>query len=153
MENIQKFLKIDPSNLEGECLAQAPAYWEGLEEYAAAKSKLSAAKDSLDFIKAEVTTALLNSGAKMTVAAMEAARDTDKKVVDAKKKVREYEELVSKLFNVVQAMDVKKSELDNIVKLQLSGVYSSTEYVAAKDAETTRKGNNIRKRLNKKAEE
>ena len=158
MEDIdfQKELSINKYRLDEECLSHSSKYAYYAEAQALAKSELAKAKDNLEYVVAEANLRIRKDyeaeGKKVTEALVTSAIVLDVEVIEAKEKLREAEEVYNRLSVAVQAMDTRRSELDNLVKLYCAGYYST---VVPDKAENTRKNINeqtsadMRKVLNK----
>lgn len=158
MEDIdfQKELSINKYRLDEECLSHSSKYAYYAEAQALAKSEVAKAKDNLEYVYAEANLRIRadyeKQGKKVTEALIASTIALDEEVIDAKKKVREAEEIYNRLSVAVQAMDTRRSELENLVKLYCAGYFSN---VVPDKAENTRRNINeqtssdLRKSLNK----
>lgn len=158
MEDIdfQKELSINKYRLDEECLSHSTKYAYYAEAQAIAKGNLTKAKDELEYTIAEANLRIRaeyeNQGKKVTEALISSAITLDDEVREAKEKLREAEEIYNRLSVAVQAMDTRRSELDNLVKLYCAGYYST---VVPDKAENTRRNINeqtsadMRRNLNK----
>lgn len=153
-DEFQKDLSINKYKLDEECLSHASRYAYYAEASAVAKAGVSEAKDKLDLVEAERYDAikfdLEKKGVKTTIPMLEKALLLDEEVINARKALRDAELVSSRLQVAVSAMDARRSELDNLVKLYVAGYYS-----VADNAGATRKNVNeqvsgdIRRKLNK----
>ena len=108
----------------------------------------------MEFVTAEANLRIrkeyAEKGEKFTEAVIASQLTLDKGVNEAKSKLREEEEVYARLSVAVQAMETRRSELDNLVKLYCAGYFSTV-----KTDGNVRKGINeqvsaeIRKNLNK----
>lgn len=151
--DIETDLKINKYKLDEECLTHASTYNRYAEMALKTKTELTKVKDKLSLITAQRNIAIreeiAKSGSKVTEKMIESYLESDKEVLNAKKEVREIEE-VNATFNVMlDSFDHRKSELDNLVKLYCAGYYSVVGNKKETSTETTEK--DIRKNLNKKA--
>lgn len=150
----QNDIKINKYRLDEECLSQASRYAYWAECLAMAKADLVAAKDNLEYTKAMRAISLRNLyqeiGERFTEAKLEAAVLIDDEYLEAKAKYRDADEVCNKFQVAVNAMDMRKSELDNLVKLYVAGYFSNTVSgsVGRRDA-NEQVSNDIRKNLNK----
>lgn len=154
MSDFDEDLSIDKYRLDEECLSHSSRYAYYSEAQAVAKSNVSKAKDNLEFVTAEVNLRIrkeyAEKGEKFTEAVIASRLTLDKDVNEAKSKLREEEEVYSRLSVAVQAMETRRSELDNLVKLYCAGYFSTVNTDG-----NVRKGINeqvsadIRKNLNK----
>lgn len=152
--DFQKELSINKYKLDEECLSHSSRYAYYAEAQAIAKSNLTKAKDELEYTIAEANLRIRadyeEKGKKVTEALISSAIVLDEEVKEAKEKLREAEEIYNRLSVAVQAMDTRRSELDNLVKLYCAGYYSTVEA-----GTSTRKNINeqasadIRRNLNK----
>ena len=152
--DFQKELSINKYRLDEECLSHSTKYAYYAEAQAIAKSNLTKAKDELEYTIAEANLRIRveyeNQGKKVTEALISSAITLDDEVREAKEKLREAEEVYNKLSVAVQAMDTRRSELDNLVKLYCAGYFSTIQT----QAETRRNINeqtsaDLRRNLNK----
>lgn len=158
--DFQKELSINKYRLDEECLSHSSKYAYYAEAQALAKSEFAKAKDNLEYVVAEANLRIRKDyeaeGKKVTESVISSALALDDEVRKAKEKLREAEEVYNRLSVAVQAMDTRRSELDNLVKLYCAGYYST---VVPDKAENTRKNINeqtsadMRKVLNKERKE
>ena len=147
-------LSINKYKLDEECLSHSSRYAYYSEAQAVAKSNVSKAKDNLEYVTAEANLRIrkeyAEKGEKFTEAVITSQLTLDKGVNEAKSKLREEEEVYARLSVAVQAMETRRSELDNLVKLYCAGYFSTVNADG-----NVRKGINeqtssdIRKNLNK----
>ena len=151
-DDFQKDLSINKYKLDEECLSHSSRYAYYAEACAVAKTEVSRAKDRLDLTEAEQREAIRirmeKDGIKPTIPMLDSATIRDEKVIKAKAELREAEEVYNRLQVAVNAMDARRSELDNLVKLYVAGYFSAVE---AKDRKPINEqtSNDIRKNLNK----
>ena len=152
--SFEQDLSINKYKLDEECLSHSSRYAYYSEAQAVAKSNVSKAKDNLEYVTAEANLRIrkeyAEKGEKFTEAVITSRLILDKGVNEAKSKLREEEEVYSRLSVAVQAMETRRSELDNLVKLYCAGYFSTVNADG-----NVRKGINeqtssdIRKNLNK----
>ena len=151
--DIENDLKINKYKLDEECLTHASTYNRYAEMALKTKTELTKAKDKLSLITAQRNIAIreeiAKSGSKVTEKMIESYLESDKEVLNAKKEVREIEEVNATFNAMLDSFDHRKSELDNLVKLYCAGYYSVVGNKKETSTETTEK--DIRKNLNKKA--
>ena len=151
--DIESDLKINKYKLDEECLTHASTYNRYAEMALKTKTELTKAKDKLSLITAQRNIAIreeiAKSGSKVTEKMIESYLESDKEVLNAKKEVREIEEVNATFNAMLDSFDHRKSELDNLVKLYCAGYYSVVGNKKETSTETTEK--DIRKNLNKKA--
>ena len=125
--DIQDDISIDQYHLEGECISMATTYYKYADMAREAKSLVSEKTDSLKVITAERSIAiredLTNGNSRVTEGIMESAVNADLEVRQAKKELREAEATYLRLSAAVSALEIKKSELDNLVKLRCNSMY------------------------------
>lgn len=152
--SFEQDLSINKYKLDEECLSHSSRYAYYSEAQAVAKSNVSKAKDNLEYVTAEANLRIrkeyAEKGEKFTEAVITSQLTLDKSVNEAKSKLREEEEVYARLSVAVQAMETRRSELDNLVKLYCAGYFSTVNTDG-----NVRKGINeqtssdIRKNLNK----
>lgn len=151
--DIENDIKINKYKLDEECLTHASTYNRYTEMVTKTKTELTKAKDKLSLITAQRNIAIreeiAKSGSKVTEKMIESYLESDKEVLNAKKEVREIEEVNATFNAMLDSFDHRKSELDNLVKLYCAGYYSVVGNKKETSTETTEK--DIRKNLNKKA--
>lgn len=148
-----KDISINKFKLDEECLSHAGLYYNYGEAQASAKTEVAKAKDNLELVQAERSLAirdqLISQGTKVTEAMITSSLIIDEEVREAKSRVREAEDIYNKLTVAVQAMDARRSELDNLVKLYLSGYFSNPNSIGAKNGATEQAEKAVRSNLNK----
>ena len=89
------------------------------------------ASDNLKLVMAEANLRIrknyAENGQKFTEAVITSEIEVDTKVLEAKEQVRDAEEVYGRLQVAVQAMDARRSELDNLVKLYVAGYFSTVD--------------------------
>ena len=153
--DFQKDVSINKYKLDEECLSHASLYALYASAQADAKNEVTRAKDNLELVEAEQNLAIRQeyqeSGQKVTEATINSRLINDTKVIRAKRKLRDAEEVFAKLSVSVQAFEHRRSELDNLVKLYCAGYYSvpnsNSEIKKNMNEETS---NDIRRSLNKR---
>ena len=150
--DFQKELSINKYKLDEECLSHSSRYAYYAEACAVAKTEVSRAKDRLDLTEAEQREAIRvrmdKDGLKPTIPMLDSAIIRDEKVIKAKAELREAEEVYNRLQVAVNAMDARRSELDNLVKLYVAGYFSTVDAGNRKSV-NEQTSNDIRKNLNK----
>ena len=152
--DFEKDLSINKFRLDEECLSHSSLYFKYAEAQQKAKSEVSKAEDNLSLTLAEreiaIRNSFANSGTKATEGLIASTVKCDEEVLSAQKKLRQAKDIFNKLTVAVQAMDSRRSELDNLVKLYCAGYFSmpNSNDKSKKDAneQTSRE---IRKNLNK----
>lgn len=152
--DFEKDLSIHKFRLDEECLSHSSIYFKYAEAQQDAKSEVSKADDNLKLVLAErelsIRDSFVKEGKKATEGLIASLVETDEEVLKAKGKLRKAQEVFNKLTVAVQAMDARRSELDNLVKLYCAGYFSmpNSNDKSKKDVneQTSRE---IRKNLNK----
>lgn len=152
--DFEKDLSINKYKLDEECLSHSSIYFRYAEAQQSAKSEVSKMKDKLELVLAEeniaIREAFNQAGTKFTEALVTAQLSRSEKVQEAKEDLRKAEEVYAKLSVAVTAMEHRKSELDNLVKLYCSGYFSVTNSSSdAKKGINEQTENAVRKNLNK----
>ena len=154
-DDFQKDLSINKYRLDEECLSHSNRYAYYSEAQAIAKTDVSKAKDYLELVEAEqrevIRIDLESKGIKPTIPMLDSATIRDEKVIQAKKELREAEEILARLSVAVSAFEHRKAELDNLVKLYCAGYYSTPcSNNGEKSNVNTMAEKDIRKQLNNK---
>ena len=150
--DFEKDLSINKYKLDEECLSHSSIYLRYAEASITAKAEVSKAEDNLKLVSAErniaIRKAYTDAGAKFTEAVITSELEKDAEVIEAKEKLRNAQEVYAKLSIAVSAMDARKSQLDNLVKLYCSGYFSVTTS-SAKNNINEQTAREVRKNLNK----
>lgn len=151
-DDFQKDLSINKYKLDEECLSHSARFAYYAEACAVAKSNVSKAGDNLKLVTAEANLRIrktyIDNGQKFTEAVITSELEIDKQVVKARDELREAEEVYGRLQVAVNAMDARRSELDNLVKLYVAGYFSTVDAGNRKSV-NEQTSNDIRKNLNK----
>lgn len=151
--DFEKDISINKYKLDEECLSHSGIYSRYASAQVDAKTAVSKAKDNLELVEAErnlaIRKSLADAGTKVTEAMINSYLITDEEVINAKKQVREAEDVYSKLSVCVSSFDHRKSELDNLVKLYCAGYYSTPSGNEVKNNINEQTSKVIRKNLNK----
>ena len=125
--NIQSDIEIDQYHMENECITMSSTYYNYADMAREAKSLVSEKADALKVIQAERNIAIreqcANEGKKVTEGIIASMVQSDSEVVNAMKELREAEATFDRINVGVKALEIKKSELDNLVKLRCNGNY------------------------------
>jgi len=146
-------VRVDKFNLHIDCEEHPSNYLYWAEQLAEAKSELDNAKDKLKLIEAEQEEFYRISpkgGRKITEGSIKAIIETDEKVIEAKKELREAHKDVHILSAAVSALEHKKTQLTNLKDLWIKGYYADPE---GQRTSTDQKENDLRNGLNKKNKE
>lgn len=156
--DFEKDISINKYKLDEECLSHSSIYARYSLKQVEAKIEISKAKDFLELIQSERNLSfregLVKIGTKTTESMIDKLVSSDTQVIEAKEKLREAEDIYSKLSVAVSAFEHRKSELDNLVKLYCSGYYSipNSNSEAQKNI-NERTSRDVRKNLNKSTKE
>ena len=127
--DFQQDLSIDKFKLDEECLKHSTRYAFYAEAQATAKSNVSKAKDNFELVESEanlrIRKVFADKGQKITESIVACTLALDNEVIKAKAALREAEEIYGRLTVAVNAMETRRSELDNLVKLYCSGYFST----------------------------
>lgn len=125
--NIQSDIEIDPYQLENECITMAGTYFRYADMVREAKAVVSEKQDILKVVLAETSISVRErfsqSGLKSTEGMITSSINSSDEVKQAMKEVREAEATYERLNAAVKALEIKKSELDNLVKLRCNSMY------------------------------
>lgn len=153
-EDFNSDLKINKYRLDEECLSHSTRYAYYSEAQAVSKSNISKQKDNLELVTAEANIRIRKekseSGEKVTESLIASYLTMDKEVQKAKSELREAEEVYARLSVAVSAMETRRSELDNLVKLYCAGYFSTVNSDGnMKKNVNEQTSSDIRKNLNK----
>lgn len=153
-DDFQKDLSINKFKLDEECISHPSIYGYYAEAQAQAKVEVSYLKDALELVESEANLRIrqnfATAGQKVTEGVIACTLAQDKEVMDAKARLRDAEKLYGRLTVAVNALDVKRSELDNLVKLYCAGYFSAPSASGARENINGMTEKSIRKGLNKK---
>ena len=152
-DDFQKDLSINKYKLDEECLSHSSRYAYYAEAQAVAKLNVSKAKDNLELVESEANLRIrkkfAEEGQKVTESVVSCTLAMDSDVINAKKELRDAEEVFARLSVAVSAMEARRSELDNLVKLYCAGYFSTPANGAERKNVNERVSDDIRKNLNK----
>lgn len=152
--DFEKDLSINKFKLDEECLSHSSLYFRYAEASREAKSEVSKQKNNLELVEAqrreEIRIELEKKGIKPTIPMLDSAVIRDEEVVKCKELVRKAEDICAKLSVAVTAMEHRKSELDNLVKLYCAGYFSVVANSDSRKFATEQTEKEIRKNLNHK---
>lgn len=155
--DFQQELAINKYKLDEECLSHASRYAYWAEAYSLAKMELMKAKDEMAYVKAQRSVTLRNlyveAGEKCTEGRLDASVELDPEYRDAKAKVLKANEVAEKLEVAVRSMEVRRAQLDNLVKLYCAGYFSTVSNNPNKKDSVDEVSRDIRKNLNSKENE
>lgn len=129
--NIEQDLSINRYQLDLEAISLPSIYFRYSDAVREAKEIVSEKKDMLDAVLAERNIAIreqcANSGTKVTEGIISAMVNSDSQVLDAKKELREAMATHGRLQVAVSALETKRNEIDNLVKLYCSAYYTNKD--------------------------
>ena len=145
--DIESDVEIDRYNLEAECLTMSATYYKYAEMSRDAKAIVSEKRDNLKVVIAERSIGIReeNASKKLTVDLVKAMADCDSEVVKAMKEVRDAEATYDRISVMVSALEIKKSELDNLVKLKCNSMYVDSPSKPTRDIKTEMGTENMRR--------
>lgn len=127
--NFEKDISINKYKLDEECLSHATLYFNYADACAQAKLAVNRANDRLSLVRAETSLAIrenyTKNGTKFTEALVTSELEKNANVIKEREALREAEETYARLQVAVQAMEARKAQLDNLVKLYVAGYFSS----------------------------
>ena len=125
--DIQSDIEINEFQLENECITMAATYFNYADKAREAKAMVSEKADLVKVVEAERSIAIREECAqnksKVTVDMIKAMVDSDKEVNNARKELRDATAIYDRITVAVRALEMKKSELDNLVKLRCNSMY------------------------------
>lgn len=127
-ENFEKDLIVDKLRLDDECEVQASLYYHWAQELAAAKEEANQADDRLKALLAQKSLLYRRnppSDIKVTEAVFDALLNDDSDIRIAREDVTRTSHKVDTIWAMINALDNRKSMLDNLVKLQVSSYYNT----------------------------
>lgn len=152
--DFKKDLSINKFRLDEECLSHSSRYAYYAEAQAAAKVNVSMAKDKLELVESEASLRIrrkfADEGQKVTESVIACTLAMDSEVVKAKNALREAEKVLAGMSVAVSAMETRRSELDNLVKLYCAGYFSTPSAGGVKSGVNNAVENSIRNKLNDK---
>lgn len=150
--DIENDMTIDRYNLDKECLTMASTYFKYADEVRKAKTLSSEKADYVKVILAERSIAIRENasqtGQKLTEGLVTSMLDCDEEVIEARKEWREAEATYNRLNVALSALEIKKSELDNLVKLYCNSMYVNTSSKGDKNLENDLQSDYNRKSMN-----
>lgn len=154
--NYEEALKINPHKLDKEWLEHAIKFQTWAEMAADADADAKHCEEKVKTIRSEIIKSLAEGGKKPTGQIIEAEYRTNQEYKEAKQDLIEAEHTRDILDNAVSAFRARRSALENLVQLHLSGYFSSprdpknTNFGKKAETETkARAGSKAKKKLNK----
>ena len=147
--DIESDVEIDKYNLEAECLTMSATYYSYADMSREAKTLVTDKRDMLKVVIAERTIAIReeNASKKLTVDMIKAMVDCDSEVVKAMKELRDAEATYDRMSVMVSALEMKKAELDNLVKLKCNSMYVDSPSKPTRDIKTEMGTENMRRSM------
>lgn len=147
--DINRDIEIDSYNLEAECITMASTYYKYTEMNRQAKSNVSEKADNVKVVQAERSIGIReeNKDKRLTVDMVAALVASDPEVLQAQKELREAEATFDKISVMVKSMEIKKSELDNLVKLKCNSMYVDSPAKPTRDLNSETSGEYLRKSM------
>lgn len=125
--DIKSDVTVDEYHLESECITMSSTYYNYADMAREAKAFVSEKADMLKVIQAERNISIrehcANEGKKVTEGIITSMVQCDPEVVKAMKELREAEATFDRINVGVKALEIKKSELDNLVRLRCNSAY------------------------------
>lgn len=128
--DIERDLGIDRFKLDLEAVSLPSVYFRYSDAVREAKEIVSEKKDAVDAVVAEREIAIredcANNGTKTTEGIIKAMVNSDQEVLAAKKELRDAMAVHGRLQVAVSALETKRSEIDNLVKLYCNAYYANS---------------------------
>ena len=125
--NIEQDLSIDKFKLDLEALSLPSIYFRYADALREARDLASDKKDAVTAVMAEREIEIREScsinGVKTTESIIKAKVESDPEVITVKKELREANAVVGRIQAAVSALDTKRNEIDNLVKLYCSSYF------------------------------
>ena len=125
--DIKSDVTVDEYHLESECITMSSTYYNYADMAREAKALVSEKADMLKVIQAERNISIrehcANEGKRVTEDIIKSMVQCDPEVVNAMKELRDATATFDRISVGVKALEIKKSELDNLVKLRCNGNY------------------------------
>lgn len=125
--NVEKDLSIDKYKLDLEAMSLPSLYFGYADAVREARDIVSEKKDKVAAVLAEREIAIreycATNGEKVTEGIIKAKVESDSEVLNARKEFREANAVLGRLQVAVSALDTKKAEIDNLVKLYCSSYF------------------------------
>jgi len=153
--DFERDLSIDKFRLDEECITHPGLFYRYSEMAAEAKNKVGVLGDSLKLTMGEANIKIRNrfikAEEKFTEAVISSSVEKDEDVITAREELREAELALARLQAGVNAMEHRKSQLDNLVKLYVAGYFSTpAQSGRPKEAINDQAAREARRRLNSK---
>lgn len=126
-DQIIEDLSIDRNNLAEEFLKQPGKYYFYASLLGQAQKELDESEQNEKVIRSQIIVELKEINSKMTAVEIEALYRTDPRHIKAKEKTIEATQLFNDINGAVQALTMKRSSLEMLVKLQNNALYSEPQ--------------------------
>ena len=151
--DIKSDVEIDQYNLEAECITMSSTYYNYADMAREAKALVSEKTDMLKVIQAERNIAIreqcANEGKRVTEDIIKSMVQCDADVVNAMKELRDATATFDRISVGVKALEIKKSELDNLVKLRCNSSYVDNVAKPTKDLNNETSSDYLRNSMNR----
>jgi len=151
--DIKSDVEVDQYNLEAECITMSSTYYNYADMAREAKGLVSEKTDMLKVIQAERNIAIrehcANEGKKVTEDIIKSMVQCDSDVVKAMKELRDATATFDRISVGVKALEIKKSELDNLVRLRCNGAYVDNVAKPTKDLNNETSSDYLRNSMNR----
>lgn len=151
--DIKSDVEVDQYNLEAECITMSSTYYNYADMAREAKALVSEKTDMLKVIQAERNIAIreqcANEGKRVTEDIIKSMVQCDSDVVKAMKELRDATATFDRISVGVKALEIKKSELDNLVKLRCNGAYVDNVAKPTKDLNNETSSDYLRNSMNR----
>lgn len=129
--DIQKDLSINQFKLDLEAMSLPSVYFRYSDAVREAKEIVSEKKDTLEAVLAEREIAIrencANGGTKVTEGIIKAMVGSDSEVLAARKELRDAMATHGRLQVALSALETKRGQIDNLVKLYCNAYYANRE--------------------------
>ena len=147
--DIQSDLSINKYQLDLEAVSLPGIYFRYSDAVREAKEIVSEKKDAVDAIIAEREIAIreecANNGMKTTEGIIKAMVNSDQEVLAVKKELRDAMAVCGRLQVAVSALETKKTEIDNLVKLYCNAYYANKDANPSSDFKSDVMAHDMRK--------
>ena len=151
--DIKSDVEVDQYNLEAECITMSSTYYNYADMAREAKALVSEKTDMLKVIQAERNIAIreqcANEGKRVTEDIIKSMVQCDPDVVNAMKELRDATATFDRISVGVKALEIKKSELDNLVKLRCNSSYIDNVAKPTKDLNNETSSDYLRNSMNR----
>lgn len=146
--DIQKDLGINKYQLDLEAVSLPGIYFRYSDAVREANEAVSEKKDALEAILAERSIGIreecANNGTKVTEGTIQAMVNSDSQVLAAKKELRDALAIHGRLKVAVSALETKRNEIDNLVKLYCNDYYANKGGSSGSDFKSDMIGRDMR---------